>query len=121
MLANLNRINNAQTNPRKENSDKESQKVEGATQEADVNFFDNVVVPNFFDFDTRTVKINTIRKFCHEDIQKCETYLAFLIRHRFEIEYNPNAKAKIKVFLDPLISYFQLAIQQQKQVYPKIN
>ena len=121
LLTDINKINKPALDPRKENSDKESKKVEVASQEADVNFFDNVIVPNFFEFNSRTVKINTIRKFCFEDIKKCETYLSFLKRHRFEIEYSPNAQAKIKIVLDPLISYFQLAIQQQKLIYPRIN
>lgn len=75
----------------------------------EVDFYDNVLVTRFYDWDNKIVKLSNIGNFCNLDIAKCKEYLNFMLNYQQKLKGTKYFNTQ-NIILQKLINNFESVI-----------
>jgi hypothetical protein len=86
---------------------KKSKFVNLLPNSTEIKFFDNVILPNFFNLKTRRIHAHRVIEFCSKEPNKAQTYLDFLKRHMSKVSKIMVFEKTVHLVVEPLIVTFE--------------
>jgi hypothetical protein len=83
--------------------------------QVEVNFFENILVKNFYNLDKRIVNLASISKFCNQDLVKCKEYLNFMLKYQPKLKVSRYSATQSEIS-NELIKYFSLVIKATESI-----